>query len=768
MSYLRIGFHTATGGFNNGIGLHYFDPLQAAGLPIVLKSIGDFGICKEVLDRDPNETINHVVAFRMVGHDVPNYNAEPATAFSDHWLSIVRDDNFPAEYLSSDHYKRRIILTIINEPDKSRSDWLGWFCHAAGQFAVAAGLRFALPSFSAGEPEPHHWETPGMLAFLQYACQHPRNVLIDLHEYSYNVNDIWAPRNPDGSIGYYQVGRFKKVVELCQQRGFGTPNFVIGEWGWEERDIPDPSRALLDIISVNDSLYDRYPILGAFTWYLGPGFSDIGIQTNQIIQPVGALAVTYEGEPMPPTQTLEEYLWTESVQQQIDHGVMLNAAAGLQQAISAANMHIVTNEKSVEYGGQRYTIQAAETYDGSIPRRVYVWQSGKPIWWFYETAQTTFRYHYWPTVNDPYVTQHWGNNPTYYGQFCERPGFCLKGHDGVDIRAATGTQVRAVADGLVTRVHTDPNSHNYGLHVYITHEADNELTGYAHLSQILVALGQRVMAGEVIGLSGNTGVSFGPHLHFVRKRPGETYTDSYGQWPWNLFDPTIYLRPLAPDQFPTTPPPTGDYDLAEYMTIAQAKGILYEVLTQYYQNGTWVSGPQQRHQTQTSGPIFYHTKDAEWEQLKYDANGIYRSLDTSPGASRFYELQDVEGVKWSKWGERRMSAGQTFFRNPLVIFRRKEGCAVTSSARQGSLLKFVAYFPSRTFFTGIALNNVIQLQWITPEGTLVETYYYAKGYGLVGWESAGIRAAISEIHQPGTRPDNVMEIIPCMTAATDE
>ena len=53
----------------------------------------------------------------------------------------------------------------------------------------------------------------------------------------------------------------------------------------------------------------------------------------------------------------------------------------------------------------------------------------------------------------------------------------------------------------------------YGYVVYIDHEGGSQ-TRYAHLSKILVKVGQKVKQGERIALSGNTGVTSGPHVHF--------------------------------------------------------------------------------------------------------------------------------------------------------------------------------------------------------------------------------------------------------------
>jgi murein DD-endopeptidase MepM/ murein hydrolase activator NlpD len=59
----------------------------------------------------------------------------------------------------------------------------------------------------------------------------------------------------------------------------------------------------------------------------------------------------------------------------------------------------------------------------------------------------------------------------------------------------------------------------YGYYVDIQH-ADGYLTRYGHLSRILVSLGQTVGQGDVIGASGSTGYSTGPHVHFELRRNG--------------------------------------------------------------------------------------------------------------------------------------------------------------------------------------------------------------------------------------------------------
>ena len=83
-------------------------------------------------------------------------------------------------------------------------------------------------------------------------------------------------------------------------------------------------------------------------------------------------------------------------------------------------------------------------------------------------------------------------------------------HKGVDWAIPTGTSVYASCGGTVAKAGWGSG---YGYVVYINHE-DGRQTRYGHLSKVLVKAGQSVKQGERIALSGNTGVSTGPHLHF--------------------------------------------------------------------------------------------------------------------------------------------------------------------------------------------------------------------------------------------------------------
>ena len=88
----------------------------------------------------------------------------------------------------------------------------------------------------------------------------------------------------------------------------------------------------------------------------------------------------------------------------------------------------------------------------------------------------------------------------YFGGFRVYNGVPRSGHGGLDLRAAVGTPVRAIADGTVVLE---------GFHYF----SGGVLSVYFHLSKILVGPGQKVKAGDSIALSGATGRVTGPHLH---------------------------------------------------------------------------------------------------------------------------------------------------------------------------------------------------------------------------------------------------------------
>lgn len=106
------------------------------------------------------------------------------------------------------------------------------------------------------------------------------------------------------------------------------------------------------------------------------------------------------------------------------------------------------------------------------------------------------------------VSQYYGANVGYYSQF----GF-TNGHEGVDWATPTGVKVLAPFDGVIIRDVDDPKSGAYGTHLVVWDPVQKCAVWFCHLSENYVSPGQSFKRGDVLGKTGNTGNSTGPHLH---------------------------------------------------------------------------------------------------------------------------------------------------------------------------------------------------------------------------------------------------------------
>lgn len=119
----------------------------------------------------------------------------------------------------------------------------------------------------------------------------------------------------------------------------------------------------------------------------------------------------------------------------------------------------------------------------------------------------------------PYkITTPFGKRGSWAAGYHTGDDYSTKGKQGVPVKAARGGTVKSTGNAWGS---------SYGKHVVIHHQSAPGgpiRVGYCHLSSIKVKVGQKVKKGQVIGYSGNTGNSTGPHLHYEeRKSP-------YGYW----------------------------------------------------------------------------------------------------------------------------------------------------------------------------------------------------------------------------------------------
>jgi murein DD-endopeptidase MepM/ murein hydrolase activator NlpD len=114
----------------------------------------------------------------------------------------------------------------------------------------------------------------------------------------------------------------------------------------------------------------------------------------------------------------------------------------------------------------------------------------------------------WP-VDNVYITQQFGKTNASARLYVSGS------HNGVDFRAPIGTPIKSSGNGKVAGTgNTDADCPRVSFGKWILIKYDNGLaTTYGHLSKIEVSPGQVVTAGQIVGYSGNTGYSTGPHLH---------------------------------------------------------------------------------------------------------------------------------------------------------------------------------------------------------------------------------------------------------------
>ena len=120
---------------------------------------------------------------------------------------------------------------------------------------------------------------------------------------------------------------------------------------------------------------------------------------------------------------------------------------------------------------------------------------------------TVTKTRYW---NKPFLMPLNSKITSAYGSARTFNGSLKSFHSGTDFRAPTGTNLKAVNDGVVVVA----SKRYYSGNAVIVDHGEGIYSSYSHLSKILVKKGQRVKQKEILGLSGATGRVTGPHLHF--------------------------------------------------------------------------------------------------------------------------------------------------------------------------------------------------------------------------------------------------------------
>lgn len=280
LGFVKIGFHvTLLKAEETAVLDNWLARLDEAGVPLFIKTVDNAEPLYKAQELGRASGVPHVLVYRSTGA-VPHYELPPEQAAQLHWE--YHRDLFPPE-LDPD----KVWIETLNEPDRTRAEWLGRFALETARLAMADGFRWAAFGWAAGEPEPEQWQTPSMQAFLRLAAENPDKLAVAVHEYSYLEEEI------DHEYPY-KIGRFQALYEITDNLGLPRPTVLITEWGWEHDNIPDVQQAI-DDIAWAAKLYAAYPqVQGAAVWNLGVGccFGDISEQVQKIIDPLTDYSLT--------------------------------------------------------------------------------------------------------------------------------------------------------------------------------------------------------------------------------------------------------------------------------------------------------------------------------------------------------------------------------------------------------------------------------------------------------------------------------------------
>lgn len=761
----------------------FYKELDDAGIPWSYKITDNSPDIRVMQLARESTTANYIIFRRSVGihgnigvYDVPDYNKTPIAASLEHFE--LHYDELPPEVIE---YRDVVIIEDINEPNKdddAQVEWLAEFSIYEMQRWDEVGFRYACFGWAGGTPEPRHWEGEKMLDLLRICASNKGNVFIAVHEYSLN-SDIWNGAFPDNDE-YWYVGRFTWIHKACDKHGIGYPDILITEWGYgkDTHLLPTHAVRMIDYVSVGE-LYAKYPNVKCATIWCYNGESEWGglgeILHSEDLEPLRQAILTTEYPPVegeiPPVGNYKSV-------------VVKIAQEHTREEWATISEFAFDNYKRTQTASHDNAVVMVE--DGNSESYIYIVDPSL------ESQQAmidlcTVRGITWipvllrdvPVEPDPdYIDvvnlnqrdARWGNQLCGFGpKTISNWGCLLATYAMLNDHFLDGNTAKDVGDENDYYKSKGGFSGNNLVsmamsRVYSGVKNEGWLTrGTAMTNRTLDYLARGIPVPARVDFKPETG-QFDQHWVLIVGHDSEKG--------WIMNDPWTGLKGVYVSDYynisgddvleciyyyheeDTTPPPTNQRDLLPYL---QGNGVIYEVKN--------ANGGQERFQTQTHGQEFWQTKNTLAEQLMYDNNFIYRGWDISPGNGRYYVQEQPKGTDKAQWLPRRMSINQTFTTSLWVQFYNWD-CSESSgnTGQVSNTIRYVAHYSTWESRAGITLNDVIELEWVNGG----ERYFYAKGYGLVGWErshqdpNTPAWSAISEIHGAGQRPDNNVALPNCL------
>jgi murein DD-endopeptidase MepM/ murein hydrolase activator NlpD len=251
---------------------------------------------------------------------------------------------------------------------------------------------------------------------------------------------------------------------------------------------------------------------------------------------------------------------------------------------------------------------------------------------------------YLPFIGDADFAQGFGEHPENYARFG------LEGHEGLDWMLDEGSSLYSAGEGKVKTVGWD--SSGYGIYVVVQH-ADGSETLYAHLSEASVTEGDSVTATTLVGKSGDTGNSSGPHLHFGYRPPNDNQDNGFN----GFIDPTDLFMPRGgelPDlSFDSNQVFTPEPDKVD--PVGSSAGIAGNAARAYVEKAA-------------KGPVTGVGAEFLMQQMKKDTAKVKKEEEKEEEKDAFDYSQPIEFisedglVKYNEYGQRLDSLGHVAWR----------------------------------------------------------------------------------------------------------
>jgi murein DD-endopeptidase MepM/ murein hydrolase activator NlpD len=538
-------------------------------------SVDNAGMANEAHSIADAYKADRFVAFRISNNrgdfnfDVPGRNySQPVNVAANEYIEKL------LQYLPPEHDERTWII-VWNEIDKNRLEYSSEVAYLIATDDRVGHLKFLFFGLNAGEPEPNQLDKPKFKALMELLQENPDTLGLAVHEYTFD----WV--KPMSTFTPYLIGRLGEIVKR-----YSGVTIAVTEFGWgrDGNSVPTVHQMKLDLAWAIP-YYKQWPEVRCLAlWYDSsqPEWNNIGAALQPIVEYLGGISAfnspyphySDTGEPpMPETPEIDLPYTPQVVRfllypQQLNSQEALYIANRLRNGYEANTIYPTLsttigasgwshedafnllalslqmgNEESrivVAFGDKIGTGLDKDWVIANHPDLVdYVWFDPQgtgvipPVEWHKKAVYSP--------LQEMIVTQVFKARPDYYGQF----GFC--GHEGVDYSAPLNTPFHAVASGTVVWASdnkwTGVGKSSYGQHVVVKHDGWYSL--YAHgKAPLPVSVGDVVKAGDIVALSGNTGNSTGPHLHFSVLLPSPTEGSCFPSSRFGFYTNPTYVNSL--------------------------------------------------------------------------------------------------------------------------------------------------------------------------------------------------------------------------------